>query len=59
MCIFGQTSFKHLNKYLMGKEKPTELTYTNLKDMDKSTFAKLFKKPAIWKKAKAVVFLAK
>ena len=43
----------------MGKEKPTELTYTNLKDMDKSTFAKLFKKPAIWKKAKAVVFLAK
>ena len=40
-------------------EKETELTFGALSNMKKSEFAKLFKKPAIWKKAGAVLFLAK
>ncbi len=40
-------------------EKETELTYAGLKNMQKNDFAKLFKKPAPWKKAQGVLFLAK
>jgi len=35
------------------------LTYEGLKSMTKTDFAKLFKKPIFWKKASAVLFLAK
>jgi len=37
-------------------EKETELTFAALSNMKKSEFAKLFKKPAPWKKAEAVLF---
>lgn len=40
-------------------DKNTELTYHGLKEMKKNDFIKLFKKPAPWKKATAVLFLAK
>lgn len=40
-------------------EKETELTFGALSNMKKSEFIKLFKKPAPWKKAEAVLFLAK
>lgn len=40
-------------------ENETELTYAGLKNMKKNDFAKLFKKPAPWKKAQGVLFLAK
>jgi hypothetical protein len=40
-------------------EKEIELTYNGLKNMKKNDFAKLFKKPAPWKKAQGVLFLAK
>lgn len=40
-------------------EKQTELTFAALSKMKKSEFVKLFKKPAPWKKAEAVLFLAK
>lgn len=40
-------------------EKETELTYAGLKNMKKNDFSKLFKKPAPWKKAQGVLFLAK
>ena len=36
-----------------------DLSYAGLKDMKKSDFVKAFKKPAPWKKATAVLFLAK
>jgi hypothetical protein len=41
------------------KEKETVLTFEALSNMKKSEFIKLFKKPAPWNKAKAVLFLAK
>lgn len=40
-------------------EKQTELTFEALPNMKKSEFIKLFKKPAAWKKAEAVLFFAK
>jgi len=40
-------------------EKETSLTFAGLKNMKKNDFKKLFKKPAPWKKAKGVLFLAK
>jgi hypothetical protein len=41
------------------KEGITEISFANLEKMNKSLFIKLFKKPAIWKKATAVIFIAK
>lgn len=40
-------------------DKETDLTYVSLKNMKKNDFEKLFKKPTNWKKAQAVLFLAK
>lgn len=40
-------------------EEKKELTYLGLKEMKKNDFARLFKKAAPWKKATAVLFLAK
>lgn len=40
-------------------DKITELTYETLPKMNKTTFARLFKKPMPWQKAKAVLLFAK
>jgi len=40
-------------------EKETALTFAALSNLKKSEFVKLFKKPAPWKKAEAVLFIAK
>ncbi len=40
-------------------EEKNELSFAGLKDMKKNDYAKSFKKPKNWKKADAVLFLAK
>jgi hypothetical protein len=40
-------------------ENNNELSFKGLKDMKKNDYTKLFKKPVNWKKASAVLFLAK
>lgn len=40
-------------------DEKSELSYKGLKGMKKNDFAKVFKKPASWKKASAILFLAK
>lgn len=43
----------------MEENKGKELTFAGLESIKKSDYAKLFKKPAQWKKTNAVLFLAK
>jgi hypothetical protein len=41
------------------KENIAEIKFSNLEETGKSLFIKLFKKPATWKKANAVIFIAR
>lgn len=41
------------------KENITEITFSDLEKMGKNLFLKLFKKPTTWKKANAVIFIAR